>query len=148
MTENNEYLHITLTFVFFITFCSRQRDIGFEQYETKSLFLHLFYPTLLVIITVVQLQIFHKKYLQRLDLPALAIRENSDSGLQPTSSVNYGSLEPESSTEDQNKSKSQNKSYFKLTDLKTISVKKVKHLFFVTLKGKVEIKCIYSYYSR
>lgn len=34
-----------------------------EKYETKDLFLNLLYPTLVVIITVVQLQIFHNKYL-------------------------------------------------------------------------------------
>lgn len=37
--------------------------MGLEKYQTKGLFEHLLYPTLVVIITVVQLQIFHKKYL-------------------------------------------------------------------------------------
>lgn len=79
----------------------------------------------MVVITVVQLQIFHKKYLQRLDLPSLARTDNSDSGIQPTSSVNYGSLEPESSTDNQMHIKSQNKSIFKFSDLKKISYKQV-----------------------
>lgn len=79
----------------------------------------------MVVITVVQLQMFHKKYLQRLDLPSLIKHDNSDSGMQPTSSVNYGSLEPESSTDNQIKTQSQHKSYFKLSDLKKISYKQV-----------------------
>lgn len=37
--------------------------MGLEKYQTKDLVLNLLYPTLVVIITVVQLQIFHKKYL-------------------------------------------------------------------------------------
>lgn len=52
-----------------LMFPSRQMDIGLEQFETKDLFLNLVYPTLVVIITVVQLQIFHKKYLEALDAP-------------------------------------------------------------------------------
>lgn len=43
-----------------------QQDIGLEKFQTKDLFLHLLNPTLVVIITVVQLQIFHKKYLEQL----------------------------------------------------------------------------------
>ena len=95
------------------------------KYETKFLFLHLLYPTLLVVITVVQLQLFHKKYLERLNLPLMARRDReSDSGIQPASSVNYGSLEHDSSTEDDIKTKSHSK-YFKIPDLKNLDTKKV-----------------------
>lgn len=51
-----------------------QKDIGLEKYQTKDLFLHLVNPTLVVIITVVQLQIFHTKYLEMLNLPILSKR--------------------------------------------------------------------------
>lgn len=37
--------------------------MGLQRYKTKELFLHLFYPTILVIMTVIQMQIFHKKYI-------------------------------------------------------------------------------------
>lgn len=67
---------------------------------------------------------FHKKYLQYLDLPSLVKRDNSDSGLQPASSVNYGSLEAETSTEnDHTKSKSHH--HLRWTDLKAINTKQV-----------------------
>lgn len=100
------------------------------KYETKFLFLHLFYPTLVVIITVVQLQMFHKKYLERLDLPQLARRDNSDSGIQPTSSVNYGSLMPDSSTEENIKTKSTHRKHFQINDLKDLTMKKSLKFFF------------------
>lgn len=94
------------------------------KYETKSLFLRLFYPTFVVIITVVQLQMFHKKYLELLDLPLNARRDNSDSGIQPASSVNYGSLEHDSSTEDEAKTKS-HKKHIHIGDLKNVNIKEV-----------------------
>lgn len=102
----------------------RQTDIGLQKYETKSLFLRLFYPTFVVIITVVQLQMFHKKYLERLELPITARRDNSDSGIQPASSVNYGNLEHDSSTEDEVKTKT-HKTHIHIPDLKELNVKKV-----------------------
>lgn len=103
----------------------RQHDIGLVKYKTKSLFINLFFPTFLVIITVVQLQIFHKKYLERLDLPSLVGRENSDLGIQPASSVNYGSLEPESPVIEANQEEA-HQSRLKFSDLKSLSVKQVR----------------------
>lgn len=96
------------------------------QYETKILFLRLFYPTLLVVITVVQLQIFHKKYLEKLDLPSLTTRRDSSStsGIQPSSSVNYGSLEPESPSEEERKTKS-HYTRINVSDLKNMTTKQV-----------------------
>ncbi|XP_055299200.1 piezo-type mechanosensitive ion channel component isoform X31 [Sitodiplosis mosellana] len=100
-----------------------QRDIGLVKYETKALFLRLFYPTLLVVITVVQLQMFHKKYLERLELPSLATRrESSTSGIQPSSSVNYGSLEPDSPSEEHQKTKS-HYTRINVSDLKNLTTK-------------------------
>ncbi|XP_031619369.1 piezo-type mechanosensitive ion channel component isoform X2 [Contarinia nasturtii] len=100
-----------------------QRDIGLVKYETKILFLRLFYPTLLVVITVVQLQMFHKKYLAQLDLPSLTTRrESSVSGIQPSSSVNYGSLEAESPSEEHQKTKS-HYARINVSDLKNLNTK-------------------------
>lgn len=98
------------------------------KYETKILFLHLFYPTLLVVITVVQLQIFHKKYLEKLELPSLITRDGSDSGIQPASSINYGSFEPESSSEEHHKTKSRH-TRLNVSDLKNLTTKQVKKSF-------------------
>lgn len=67
---------------------------------------------------------FHKKYLELLDLPLTARRDNSDSGIQPASSVNYGSLEHDSSTEDEAKTKS-HKKHIHIGDLKNVNVKEV-----------------------
>lgn len=60
---------ISCTQICIFVFIPRQEDIGLQRFETKDLFLNLVYPTLVVIITVVQLQIFHKKYLETLDGP-------------------------------------------------------------------------------
>lgn len=107
----------------------RQRDIGLVKYETKQLFLSLFYPTLLVVITVVQLQMFHKKYLERLELPAMSPRRESNvSGIQPSSSVNYGSLEPETPSEEQQKTKS-HYTRINVSDLKNLTTKQVKQKY-------------------
>lgn len=45
---------------------SRQKDIGLEKYKTKDLFLHLFNPTLIVVMTVLQVHYFHAKFLESL----------------------------------------------------------------------------------
>lgn len=98
------------------------------RYETKILFLRLFYPTLLVVITVVQLQMFHKKYLEHLELPSINARHDSMvSGIQPSSSVNYGSLEPESSpSEEQEQQTKSHYTRINVSDLKNLTTKQVK----------------------
>lgn len=105
-----------------LTFDYRQEDIGLVKYGTKILFLHLFYPTLLVILTVVQLQMFHAKYLESLELPSLIDNDNSD--IQPSSSVNYGSLEPYTISEEQEENKGR---YIRLnvSELKNLTTKQV-----------------------
>lgn len=113
------YFLILFTFSIF-----RQQDIGLVKYETKILFFHLFYPTLLVIITVVQLQMFHNKYLEGLELPILENRDGSESGIQPSSSVNYGSLEQESPSEEQQKTRSRY-ARINVSDLKNLTTKQV-----------------------
>lgn len=96
------------------------------KYETKILFLRLFYPTLLVVITVVQLQMFHKKYLEQVELPSLTSRRDSTStsGIQPSSSVNYGNLEPETPSEEGQKAKS-HYTRINVSDLKNLTTKQV-----------------------
>ena len=47
-----------------------QKDIGLEIYKTKDLFLHLVNPTLIVIMTVLQLHYFHKKFLALFEVPS------------------------------------------------------------------------------
>lgn len=66
-----KYSYLLLLINFYLY---RQQDMGLEKYETKDLFLHLVNPTLVVIITVVQLQIFHKKYLEMLNFPLVSRR--------------------------------------------------------------------------
>lgn len=44
---------------------SRQNLIGLRQYETKELLIQLTYFTFLVVITAIQLLIFHDKYTQQ-----------------------------------------------------------------------------------
>lgn len=102
----------------------RQKDIGLVKYETRILFFHLFYPTLLVIITVVQLQMFHKKYLEKLEFPISETRDGSDSGIQPSSSVNYGSLEQDTPSDDLQRTKSRY-TRINVSDLKNLTTKQV-----------------------
>ncbi|XP_037048036.1 piezo-type mechanosensitive ion channel component isoform X2 [Bradysia coprophila] len=98
-----------------------QTDIGLEKFKTKDLFLNLVYPTLVVIITVVQLQIFHKKYLESLDAPMSQRNTDDQQSNNPTSSVNYGNLEAD--TSDDTISKKKQKIGFK--DLKGITRKQI-----------------------
>lgn len=42
--------------------CSRQDDIGLERYKIKDLFLQLLSPTCIIIMTVIQVQHFHKPF--------------------------------------------------------------------------------------
>lgn len=59
-----------------------------------------------MVITVVQLQVFHKKYLERIEIPNLSTyKESVAPGIQPSSSVNYVSLEPDSTLEEQPKAR-------------------------------------------
>lgn len=48
--------------------CS-QTDIGLVEYDTKDLFLHLAIPTIVVIMTVLQLHYFHDKFIQMIEPP-------------------------------------------------------------------------------
>lgn len=56
------YICLT-TFVALVNF--RQTIIGLHHHETKDLLIHLFYFTFLVVITAIQVLIFHKKYINQ-----------------------------------------------------------------------------------
>lgn len=43
-----------------------QADIGLKRYKTKDLFLHLVSPTVIVILTVIQVHYFHKRFIASL----------------------------------------------------------------------------------
>lgn len=43
-----------------------QADIGLKLYKTKDLFLHLVSPTIIVILTVIQVHYFHKRFIASL----------------------------------------------------------------------------------
>ncbi|CAO1375472.1 unnamed protein product [Diamesa hyperborea] len=73
-----DYLHISPTL---------QRDIGMERYATKQLFLHLVTPTLIVIITVIQLHYCHSKFLELSEIP-----EGPEDDFSKASSVAYGTF--------------------------------------------------------
>ncbi|XP_055598919.1 piezo-type mechanosensitive ion channel component-like isoform X5 [Uranotaenia lowii] len=66
-----------------------QKDIGLELYETKQLFLHLLNPTMIVIITVIQLHYCHKKFLEISEIPV--IQESDIPVISETSSA-YGTF--------------------------------------------------------
>ncbi|XP_053696010.1 piezo-type mechanosensitive ion channel component isoform X3 [Sabethes cyaneus] len=66
-----------------------QKDIGLETYETKQLFLHLVNPTMIVIITVIQLHYCHKKFLEISEIPV--IQESDIPVISETSSA-YGTF--------------------------------------------------------
>jgi piezo-type mechanosensitive ion channel component 1/2 len=68
-------------------FLSRQHDIGLEQYDAKQLFLHLVTPTMIVVITVVQLHYCHEKFLEVSDIP-----EGPEDDISKASSVAYGTF--------------------------------------------------------
>ncbi|XP_055643566.1 piezo-type mechanosensitive ion channel component isoform X1 [Toxorhynchites rutilus septentrionalis] len=66
-----------------------QKDIGLQTYETKQLFLHLVNPTMIVIITVIQLHYCHRKFLEISEIPV--IQETEIPVVSETSSA-YGTF--------------------------------------------------------
>lgn len=68
---------------------------------------------------------FHKKYLEKLEFPIVETRDGSDSGIQPSSSVNYGSLEQDTPTDDQQATKSRY-TRINVSNLKNLTTKQVK----------------------
>ncbi|XP_063707316.1 piezo-type mechanosensitive ion channel component isoform X4 [Culicoides brevitarsis] len=80
-----------------------QHDIGLEKYETKQLFLHLLTPTLIVIITVIQLHYCHKKFLQISEIPSRPDGETETQVDETDSNSIYGGIE--NSEEEENVSR-------------------------------------------
>ncbi|XP_065092019.1 piezo-type mechanosensitive ion channel component isoform X12 [Ochlerotatus camptorhynchus] len=76
-----EYLHISDTL---------QKDIGLETYETKQLFLHLVNPTMIVIITVIQLHYCHRKFLEISEIPI--VQDNDGIPVVSETSSAYGTF--------------------------------------------------------
>ncbi|KAL5279172.1 hypothetical protein ACFFRR_003664 [Megaselia abdita] len=68
-----------------------QTDIGLETYKTKELLLHLLPPTLIVILTVIQVHYFHKRFVASLIQQSL--KQN------PSSSVDLDGVNAQSSTQ-------------------------------------------------
>ncbi|XP_055921322.1 piezo-type mechanosensitive ion channel component isoform X4 [Eupeodes corollae] len=62
----NDYLNISKTL---------QEDIGLKKYETKDLFLHLVSPTIIVILTVIQVHYFHKRFIAALQHQSLEVSQ-------------------------------------------------------------------------
>lgn len=81
----------------------RQKDIGLEKYKTRDLFLHLVNPTLVVIMTVMQLHYFHKKFLKMLEIPNRQNSTNSHVTISSTNFTNLETYEDESLEESDNK---------------------------------------------
>ncbi|XP_068147374.1 piezo-type mechanosensitive ion channel component isoform X2 [Drosophila tropicalis] len=59
----NDYLNVTETL---------QQDIGLQRYQTKDLFLHLVSPTIIVILTVIQVHYFHNRFIASLQQQPVA----------------------------------------------------------------------------
>ncbi|XP_065355463.1 piezo-type mechanosensitive ion channel component [Calliphora vicina] len=64
-----QYLNISTTL---------QTDIGLERYKTKDLFLHLVSPTIIVILTVIQVHYFHKRFIASMNQPTEAVERDSE----------------------------------------------------------------------
>jgi hypothetical protein len=70
--------------------------LGLERYNAKQLFLHLVTPTLIVVITVVQLHYCHSKFLEMSEIP-----EPPEDEMSKTSSVAYGTFSARSDNEEE-----------------------------------------------
>lgn len=74
----------------------RQKDIGLKRYQTKDLFLHLVSPTIIVILTVIQVHYFHKRFIASLQQQPLAggsaqQKPTETTALEPAPSKRRGS---------------------------------------------------------
>ncbi|KPU73596.1 uncharacterized protein Dana_GF15505, isoform H [Drosophila ananassae] len=73
-----------------------QTDIGLKRYQTKDLFLHLVSPTIIVILTVIQVHYFHKRFIASLQQQPTAggsatQRPTETTALEPAPSRRRGS---------------------------------------------------------
>ncbi|XP_070853759.1 piezo-type mechanosensitive ion channel component isoform X1 [Drosophila suzukii] len=73
-----------------------QKDIGLKRYQTKDLFLHLVSPTIIVILTVIQVHYFHKRFIASLQQQSVAggsaqQKPTETTALEPAPSKRRGS---------------------------------------------------------
>ncbi|XP_075153442.1 piezo type mechanosensitive ion channel component isoform X2 [Haematobia irritans] len=66
----NDYLNISKTL---------QTDIGLERYKTKDLLLHFISPTIIVILTVIQVHYFHKRFIASMNQTPVVEKSGPDS---------------------------------------------------------------------
>ncbi|XP_017132296.1 piezo-type mechanosensitive ion channel component isoform X2 [Drosophila elegans] len=84
----NDYLNVSKTL---------QNDIGLKRYQTKDLFLHLVSPTIIVILTVIQVHYFHKRFIASLQQQPAAAggsaqqKPTETTALEPAPSKRRGS---------------------------------------------------------
>lgn len=82
---------------FFCFYFARQQAIGLHRYKTKKLLFELFYFTFLVVMTAIQVLIFHERYLKQFvwEMPDKA-NESDDSSVRFTmhSESSFSSAEP------------------------------------------------------
>ncbi|BFF94783.1 piezo-type mechanosensitive ion channel component [Drosophila madeirensis] len=71
----NDYLNVSKTL---------QNDIGLKRYQTKDLFLHLVSPTIIVILTVIQVHYFHKRFIASLQQQPAAAGAGGSAQQKPT----------------------------------------------------------------
>ncbi|EDW25357.1 GL26552 [Drosophila persimilis] len=65
-SSSKAWVKIMYGFWLFLIFYAIQNDIGLKRYQTKDLFLHLVSPTIIVILTVIQVHYFHKRFIASL----------------------------------------------------------------------------------
>ncbi|XP_016961872.1 piezo-type mechanosensitive ion channel component isoform X3 [Drosophila biarmipes] len=73
-----------------------QKDIGLKRYQTKDLFLHLVSPTIIVILTVIQVHYFHNRFIASLQQQSVAggsaqQKPTETTALEPAPSKRRGS---------------------------------------------------------
>ncbi|XP_055712299.1 piezo-type mechanosensitive ion channel component isoform X3 [Phlebotomus papatasi] len=120
----SEYLNISETL---------QGDIGLEKYETRDLFLHLAIPTIVVVMTVLQLHYFHSKFLAVIE-PVEGVNAESEA----PNPRQYENLDESDESPKNAKGK---KSFFsKLISISGISKQEIYDFF-----SRVKEKIIYTY---
>lgn len=79
----------------------RQNDIGLKSFDAKQLFLQLLVPTIVVIITVMQLHYCHKRFLQASAVPESSEEQETVEEDSDKEDENFGDTTTESETKKQ-----------------------------------------------
>ncbi|EDW52086.1 GM16808 [Drosophila sechellia] len=95
-SSSKAWVKIMYGFWLFLIFYAMQKDIGLKRYQTKDLFLHLVSPTIIVILTVIQVHYFHKRFIASLQQQPLAggsahQKPTETTALEPAPSKRRGS---------------------------------------------------------